>query len=245
MYPDGFATTISVSGMSDGLCGAFRPGHFAGAATVVAKLLLQAGPDVALFGEKDYQQLQVIRRMVRDLDLPVAIVGVPTVREADGLAMSSRNTYLSPAERSVAPRIYRTLTAMAAALANGASVDEQEGWGRERLLADGISSIDYLDVRDAASLDKVDRITSPARVLVAVRLGKTRLIDNVAVGPLLAAVHAPIGGIIVPRKDQPDFLINGDDRRIHRILALRASHRRWRNGPSATSSAIGGRSCRN
>jgi pantoate--beta-alanine ligase len=183
MYPEGFATTISLSGPAEGLCGAFRPGHFAGVATVVTKLLMQVRPDVALFGEKDYQQLQVIRRLVRDLDLMVKIVGVPTVREADGLALSSRNAYLSAEQRAVAPVLQRTLAAMADRLAAGAPASEQEAWGRAELAAAGFASVDYLDVRDAETLSPVSRVTNPARVLAAAWLGKTRLIDNVAVQP--------------------------------------------------------------
>jgi pantoate--beta-alanine ligase len=183
MYPHGFSTTITVAGVSEGLCGAFRPVHFAGVATVVAKLLVQAAPDVALFGEKDYQQLQVIRRMVRDLDIPVAIHGVPTVREADGLALSSRNAYLTTAERAVAPLLFQTLSAVADRLAAGATVAEQEAWGKAALLSAGFRAVDYLEVRDADSLFPVDKVSGPARVLAAVHLGRTRLIDNVAVLP--------------------------------------------------------------
>jgi pantoate--beta-alanine ligase len=183
MYPTGAATTVTVAGVSEGLCGAARPGHFAGVATVVAKLLLQARPDVALFGEKDYQQLQVIRRMVRDLDIGVTVVGVPTVREADGLAMSSRNAYLSAAERATAPLLYRTLSAMAERLAAGAPVDQQQAWGKEQLLGGGFAGVDYLEVRDAESLQPLARLDRPARILVAARLGRARLIDNLAVAP--------------------------------------------------------------
>ncbi len=183
MYPDGFATTVGVSGLSEGLCGAFRPGHFAGVATVVAKLLLQARPDVALFGEKDYQQLQVIRRMVRDLDIPAAVVGVPTVREADGLAMSSRNAYLTPVERAIAPALFRALTEAAARLAAGAPVAEQEERARVAVLAAGFASVDYLELRDADSLARLDRLDRPGRLLAAARLGKARLLDNIAVSP--------------------------------------------------------------
>ena len=120
IYPPGFSTTVTVAGVSEGLCGDFRPGHFAGVATVVTKLLLQAMPDVALFGEKDYQQLQVIKRLARDLDIPVRIEGVETVREPDGLALSSRNWYLSPVERRAAPTLFRVLTEIAERLAGGA-----------------------------------------------------------------------------------------------------------------------------
>lgn len=181
MYPNGFATTVTVAGVSEGLCGTFRPGHFAGVATVVSKLLLQAGPDVALFGEKDYQQLQVIKRMVRDLDIPVRIEGVATVREADGLAMSSRNAYLSAEERAIAPAIHRTLSAMAEALRSGSDSATQEDWGKQQLLAAGFSSVDYLEVRAAEGLAPMVKLDGPARILVAARLGKARLLDNIKV----------------------------------------------------------------
>jgi len=181
MYPDGFSTTITVAGVSEGLCGTFRPGHFAGVATVVAKLLLQAGPDVALFGEKDYQQLQVIKRLVRDLDIPVRIQGVPTVREADGLALSSRNAYLSAEERAIAPAIHRTLSAMAEALRGGADSASQEAWGKAQLLEAGFASVDYLEVRSAEGLAPLQTVDRPARILVAARLGKARLLDNIPV----------------------------------------------------------------
>jgi pantoate--beta-alanine ligase len=152
-------------------------------ATVVTKLLLQSGADVALFGEKDYQQLQVIRRLARDLDIPVVIEGVPTVRESDGLAMSSRNAYLTPDERIVAPVLHRTLAAMAERLATDASVDDQITWGKAQLLNAGFSAIDYLSVCDATNLTSLKTITGPARILVAAHLGKARLIDNLAVLP--------------------------------------------------------------
>jgi len=184
MYPEGFATTVTVAGVSEGLCGTFRPGHFAGVATVVSKLLLQAGPDVALFGEKDYQQLQVIRRLVRDLDIPVSIVGVPTVREADGLALSSRNAYLSAAERAIAPALHRILTSMAEALRRGADAASQEEWGKDQIIAAGFSSVDYLEVRAAEGLAPLSRLDRSARILVAARLGKARLLDNVPVEPV-------------------------------------------------------------
>lgn len=183
MYPEGFATTVAVAGVSEGLCGAFRPGHFAGVATVVSKLLLQAGPDVALFGEKDYQQLQVIRRLVRDLDIPVTIAGVPTVREADGLALSSRNAYMSAGERAVAPVLHRTLSAMAQSLRAGAPCAAQEDWGKAQIVAAGFASVDYLEVRAAEGLAPLSRLDRPARILVAARLGKTRLLDNIPVEP--------------------------------------------------------------
>jgi pantoate--beta-alanine ligase len=181
MYPEGFATTVTVAGVSAGLCGEVRPGHFAGVATVVAKLLLQCLPDVALFGEKDYQQLAVIRRLARDLDIPCAIEGVPTVREADGLALSSRNAYLSAAERATAPIVHRTLLAVAEGMRAGGRASELCAKAASELLAAGFSSVDYVEVRDADSLAPVERLDRPARALLAARLGGTRLIDNVAV----------------------------------------------------------------
>ena len=183
MYPQGFATTIHVAGLTDGLCAAFRPGHFDGVATVVSKLLSQAQADIALFGEKDYQQLQVIKRMARDLDLPVEIVGVPTVRDGDGVALSSRNAYLSADERRVVPALPRILREIAARLARKEAAPRDEvARARAALLAAGFTSIDYVDVTDAESLKPLDRVEGPARVLAAAWLGKTRLIDNMPVG---------------------------------------------------------------
>ncbi|ACL56022.1 pantoate--beta-alanine ligase [Methylobacterium nodulans] len=181
MYPPGFATTVSVGGLTEVLCGPLRPGHFAGVATVVTKLLLQALPDRALFGEKDYQQLQLIRRFVHDLDIPVAIEGVPTVREADGLALSSRNQYLSAAERAVAPRLNAVLRRVAEAVRGGAETAPALAEGRATLEAAGFGPVQYLSVNDAESLAPLDRVAGPARVLAAAYLGRTRLIDNVAV----------------------------------------------------------------
>ncbi len=181
MYPQGFSTAITVSGVSAGLCGDLRPGHFSGVATVVTKFLLQAMPDVAAFGEKDYQQLQVIRRLVRDLDIPVTIVGVPTVREADGLARSSRNAYLSPDDRAIAPALHRTLQDTAVAIRAGAAVDAALEAGKRAILAAGFASIDYLELRAADGLAPLSELDRPARMLVAAYLGKTRLIDNIAV----------------------------------------------------------------
>jgi pantoate--beta-alanine ligase len=181
MYPAGFATTVSVAGLTDGLCGPHRPGHFAGVATVVSKLLLQALPDAAYFGEKDYQQLQVIKRFARDLDIPVRIEGVPTVREVDGLALSSRNAYLTPEQRRAAPMLYRVLTEMAAKLARGADAAPLLADGLEQLRAAGFDPIDYLSLVDAESLQPIECASKPARLAVAAYLGKTRLIDNIAV----------------------------------------------------------------
>ena len=182
MYPRGFATAVTVSGVSEPLDGAARPGHFAGVATVVAKLLIQAAPDVAVFGEKDYQQLLVIRRLARDLDLPVEIVGAPTARAADGLALSSRNAYLSAAEREAAPALHVALQDARVRLAEGKTIEQVELTGRAALERAGFGPIDYFEVRHADTLQRFegDRPDGPARLLAAARLGTTRLIDNIA-----------------------------------------------------------------
>jgi len=181
MYPGQQLTTVTVTGITDGLCGPLRPGHFEGVATVVSKLLLMAMPDRAFFGEKDYQQLQVIKRMVRDLYMPFEIVGMPTVREADGLAMSSRNRYMNPTERTVAVGLYRELNAVAKAARGGASCTAAAAEASKALLAGGFDKIEYLTVVDAESLVPLEKVTpAPARVIAAVRLGRTRLIDNIA-----------------------------------------------------------------
>ncbi len=183
IYPEGFKTLVSVKDLTAGLCGAHRPGHFDGVTTVVVKLLLQCGPDIALFGEKDYQQLQVIRRMVRDLDIPVAILGVPTLRAADGLALSSRNAYLDDAQRRIAPALHRLLSSLAAQVASGGTGCEAASKATaDALLAAGFSSVDYVAVCDAETLEPVERVTGPARVFGAAQLGSARLIDNVPVG---------------------------------------------------------------
>jgi pantoate--beta-alanine ligase len=181
MYPPGFSTTVSVADLTSGLCGPFRPGHFAGVATVVSKLLLQALPDFAMFGEKDFQQLQVVRRVQRDLDIPVEIVGVPTVREPDGLALSSRNVYLSPAERGTAAILYRVISDIAAGVAAGNPAGPMVAEGLRVLEEAGFGPVQYLEVADEATLNPVERPTAPARVLAAAFLGRTRLIDNVPV----------------------------------------------------------------
>lgn len=187
MYPAGYATNISVSGVSEGLCGGDRPGHFDGVATVVCKLFNQVMPDLALFGEKDWQQLAVIRRMARDLDLtrPAVgqIIGVPTVREADGLAMSSRNTYLSVDERARAAGLPRAMGQAIAAIERGEPVSAALDRLKSALIEAGFASVDYAELRQAESLARLDSLGDhPARLLVAARIGGARLIDNMPVG---------------------------------------------------------------
>lgn len=183
MYPPGACTTIHVAGVSDGLCGPFRPGHFDGVATVVAKLFHLLPADVAFFGEKDYQQLQVIRRMVRDLNLPTEIVGCPTLREPDGLAMSSRNVYLTPEQRKQATSLSQALFAAVEEVRQGQR-DAATITRRIRATIESASpaKIEYVDVVDAESLAVLKSIDRPARVCLAVRIGNCRLIDNVAIG---------------------------------------------------------------
>jgi len=181
MYPAGFVTAVRVAGIGDELEGAHRPGHFDGVATVVSKLLLQCLPDIAYFGEKDYQQLLVVRRMARDLDIPVKIEGIATMREPDGLALSSRNVYLSPEERRIAPLLYRVLNDTAAALAaNPENVAATLQNGLAELRQAGFAP-DYLELRDAADLSRMSRLDRPARLVAAAHLGRTRLIDNIPV----------------------------------------------------------------
>jgi pantoate--beta-alanine ligase len=183
MYPDGFATAVSVSGVSEGLCGAFRHGHFHGVATVVAKLFLQTGADLAFFGEKDFQQLHVVRRLAKDLDIPISIVGCPTVREGDGLALSSRNVRLSRTERQVAPKLASILFETAARLADGAQVSSALADARSGILATGYRDVEYLELRSEDDLAPVHDLDRPARLLVAAWLGDIRLIDNILVLP--------------------------------------------------------------
>ncbi len=182
MYPDGFATRIAPEGAAKvGLEDAFRPHFFGGVATVVAKLFLQCRPDFALFGEKDFQQLKVVTRLARDLDLRLRIIGVPTVRERDGLALSSRNAYLSEAERAVAPVLYRTLRNCAQGIAAGSSAAKALAHGRKAITAAGFA-LDYLEARNAETLAPLNKhADEPIRLLVAARLGRTRLIDNIGV----------------------------------------------------------------
>jgi len=182
MYPEGFATRIAPEGAAlAGLEDRFRPHFFGGVATVVAKLFTQAMPDVALFGQKDYQQLRVVTQMASDLDLPVKVIGVPTVRESDGLALSSRNVYLSDLERRHAPVLYRTLKTCAARIAAGEPIEMvlEEGRGH---IANAEFALDYLEARHAMTLAPVTSLKDgPIRLLVAAKIGRTRLIDNLAV----------------------------------------------------------------
>lgn len=180
MYPAGFATRISVDGPSAGLESDFRPTFFEGVATVVAKLFLQATPDYAVFGEKDYQQLCVVRQLCRDLDLPVEIIGAPTIRDAHGLAMSSRNAYLDEAELAVARQLNVILHKAAAALAAGAHQDDATGEASRALIAAGFQKIDYVEARESLTLAPWRRDRA-GRLLAAAWLGKTRLIDNVEI----------------------------------------------------------------
>jgi pantoate--beta-alanine ligase len=185
MYGEGFSTRILMEGgVAEGLESVTRPHFFGGVATVVAKLLLQSGADVAMFGEKDYQQLQVVRRLVRDLDIPTKIIGVPTLRENDGLAMSSRNAYLSAEERRVAPVLHRTISEIAGKLSSGARIAATLAAGRKRIEDAGFR-LDYLELRDADTLRPLAEalLDRPARILVAAMLGRTRLIDNLPVAP--------------------------------------------------------------
>jgi pantoate--beta-alanine ligase len=182
IYPDGFATTVSLAGPAvAGLEDRFRPTHFAGVATIVAKLFTQSGADIAMFGEKDYQQLMVVTRMARDLDLPIRVIGIKTVREEDGLAMSSRNRFLSLADRAVAPVLYQTLRRTADAMIAGDAFEASLAAGRQAIIAAGFK-LDYLEARHAASLAPITTLAAgPVRLLVAARIGQTRLIDNMAV----------------------------------------------------------------
>jgi len=180
MYPAGFSTKVSIGDLTEDLCGANRHNHFDGVATVVTKLLLQCAPDMAIFGEKDYQQLLVIKHLVRDLNVPVEVLGGDIVREKDGLALSSRNAYLSPAERKTAPLLHQTISEVAAALARGEGADAACVAGRFKLEAAGFR-VDYIAVRDPDTLKPLSGPVKHARVLAAAYLGKTRLIDNVPV----------------------------------------------------------------
>jgi pantoate--beta-alanine ligase len=181
MYPAGFSTKVSLPNLTDDLCGAARPNHFEGVATVVTKLLLQCAPDVAVFGEKDFQQLMVIMRLAADLDLPVKIVGALIVREKSGLAMSSRNAYLTEAQRGVAATLHRVLKDCAGKIAGKEQIARVLDEGSAEIESVGFT-LDYFEARNADSLAKVETIKDgPLRLLVAARLGSTRLIDNIAV----------------------------------------------------------------
>lgn len=178
MYPEGFATKVSLDGPASGLETAFRPHFFAGVATVVTKLFTQCRPDIAVFGEKDYQQLLVVRRLSRDLDLGVDVIGVPTVREADGLALSSRNAYLSGDQRKIAAHLNRVLLNVAERARSGIPVPQAEAEGAAALIGAGFERVDYVAIRDAATLEQLRTVERPARVLAAARIGTIRLIDN-------------------------------------------------------------------
>ena len=182
VYPHGFATNVSVGGVSTGLCGGSRPGHFDGVATVCSKLFLQSGADGAFFGEKDYQQLKVVQRVVADLNIPITIHPCETVRDADGLALSSRNAHLAPGEREAAPALYQALCDAGSAIARGANRIEALTRAADAVLAAGYDRIDYLEARREADLSPDFAAGEPARVFGAAFLGQTRLIDNVRIG---------------------------------------------------------------
>ena len=182
MYPGGHNTHIEVAELGADYCGAARPGHFDGVATVVAKLFNQVRPDVAIFGEKDWQQLAIIRRMARDLDFAIDILGAPIARDTDGLALSSRNAYLSPAQRAAATAFPAALTSAAKAMAAGSDVAETLAKAEAAIVAGGFDSVDYVALADAENLERLSAFRKSARLLAAARMGKTRLIDNLAVG---------------------------------------------------------------
>jgi len=181
VYPEGFATKVSVAGVSGPMEGAFRPGHFDGVATVVTKLFGMTQAGRAFFGEKDWQQVQVVERLVRDLNIPIRIIPCPTIREADGLAMSSRNVRLTAEERAVAPALHRSMQAAAEAIRGGGDVAAALEAARAAVLAAGFASVEYLDLRDAETLEVATALDRPARLLAAAVLGEVRLIDNIAV----------------------------------------------------------------
>ena len=180
VYPDGFATSVTVSGITEGLEGAFRPGHFDGMATVVCKLFTMTAADRAYFGEKDYQQLLVVRRMARDLNLPIEVVGCPTLRDPDGLALSSRNQRLGRDARAIAPALHAALTQAAVAL-SGEAVAAVLDRARADLLAAGFTAVDYIALCSTETLEPMTQLDRPARLLAAAWLGGVRLIDNIAV----------------------------------------------------------------
>lgn len=181
MYPGGHSTHVEVAELGADYCGAARPGHFDGVATVVSKLFNQVRPDVAIFGEKDWQQLAIIRRMARDLDFALDILGAPIARDSDGLALSSRNAYLSKDQRAAAVAFPNALKAAAKAIAGGADIAETLAKAEADIVAGGFDSVDYVALADAESLERLSLFRKPARLLAAARMGKTRLIDNLAV----------------------------------------------------------------
>ena len=181
MYRSDATTTINVAGLTDCLCGLSRPGFFDGVATVVTKLLLQSLPDIAIFGEKDYQQLLVIKRLSTDLDIPVEIIGAPTIREEDGLALSSRNIYLDAKSRSVAPSMYNILSQHASNISNGNDIKKSLELAKRHMHDSGFEKIDYLDLRSSQTLQACNDIKRPSRLFAAAWLGSTRLIDNMAI----------------------------------------------------------------
>ncbi|OYX43622.1 MAG: pantoate--beta-alanine ligase [Rhodobacterales bacterium 32-67-9] len=181
VYPEGFATKVTVAGVSEPMEGAFRPGHFDGVATVVTKLFGMTQAGRAFFGEKDWQQVQVVERLVRDLNIPIRIIACPTIREADGLAMSSRNVRLTAEERAVAPALHRAMKGAAGAIRDGQDAAAALAAARGAVLAAGFASVEYLDLRDAATLEPVATVARPARILAAAQLGEVRLIDNIGV----------------------------------------------------------------
>ena len=182
MYPEGHGTRIEVAELGADYCGAARPGHFDGVATVVAKLFNQIRPDMAIFGEKDWQQLAIIRRMARDLDFSLDILGAPIARDTDGLALSSRNAYLTDEQRIAAAAFPRALKAAAEAIAGGSDVGGALFEAEAAILAGGFDSVDYVALADANSLERLTQLRQPARLLAAARIGRTRLIDNWPVG---------------------------------------------------------------
>ncbi len=181
IYPPGFATTVFVDGISKDLCGAHRPGHFDGVATIVAKLFLQSSADMAFFGEKDFQQVAIVRRMVQDLDIPIDIITCPTVREADGLALSSRNMRLTTAERAIAPALAASLVEAARQLCIGGHVTSILAQAKTNIIAAGFQAVDYLELRDEDNLQPLDTMAQNARLHVAAWLGQVRLIDTIKV----------------------------------------------------------------
>ncbi|WP_375254071.1 pantoate--beta-alanine ligase [Yoonia sp.] len=181
IYPHGFATTVSVSGLTDMLCGEARPGHFDGVATVVSKLFSQTSADFAFFGEKDYQQLQIVRRMAMDLDIPIEVIGCPTIREEDGLAMSSRNLLLSDRARVYAPVLAEVMESLREKLLAGAAMGDIYPESEARIMAAGFNKIDYLEMRDGVDLSLLQKAKPQARLFAAAWLAGVRLIDNIAV----------------------------------------------------------------